>query len=200
MAEYILKGKLDDDIRLEEGDVIIVPPYDMLVNIEGNVKRPMYYEMKEGETLAALINYAGGFAGDAYTEEVRVIRRTGRENRLFSVLAADYPGWKLEDGDGVTVGAILDRFANRVEIKGAVYRPGMYELGGTLNTVKDLVARADGLTGDAFQARVLLTREQENLTHEVLAIDLEALLAGKIPDIVGHHYARQADLFGREGI
>ena len=181
--DYILKGKLDDDIRLEEGDVIIVPPYDMLVDIEGNVKRPMYYEMKQGETMATLIRYAGGFAGDAYTEEVRVIRRTGRENRLFSVQESDYVGWKLEDGDAVTVGAILDRFANRVEIRGSVYRPGMYELGGTLNTVKDLVARANGLTGDAFQNRVLLTREREDLTHEVIAIDLAALLAGRVPDI-----------------
>ena len=181
--DYILKGKLDDDIRLEEGDVIIVPPYDMLVDIEGNVKRPMYYEMKQGETMATLIHYAGGFAGDAYTEEVRVIRRTGRENRLFSVQEPDYAGWKLEDGDAVTVGAILDRFANRVEIRGSVYRPGMYELGGTLNTVKDLVARANGLTGDAFQNRVLLTREREDLTHEVIAIDLAALLAGRVPDI-----------------
>lgn len=181
--DYILKGKLDDDIRLEEGDVIIVPTYDQLVNIEGNVKRPMYYEMKDGETLSTLVHYAGGFTGDAYTKEMRVIRRTGRESRLFSVQEDAYAGWKLEDGDLVTVGAILDRFANRVEIKGAVYRPGMYELGGTLNTVKDLVARADGLTGDAFLNRVLLTRELEDLSHEVLAIDLAALLAGRIPDI-----------------
>ena len=114
---------------------------------------------------------------------MRVIRRTGRENRLFSVQEPDYAGWKLEDGDAVTVGAILDRFANRVEIRGSVYRPGMYELGGTLNTVKDLVARANGLTGDAFQNRVLLTREREDLTHEVIAIDLAALLAGRVPDI-----------------
>ena len=181
--DYILRGQLNDDVRLEEGDVLIVPPYDMLVAIEGHVKRPMYYEMKEGESLGALIRYAGGFMGDAYTEEVQVIRRTGRENRLFSVLAADYGGWRLEDGDGVTVGAILDRFANRVEIRGAVYRPGMYELGGTLNTVKDLVERADGLTGDAFQGRALLTREREDLTHEVVAIDLAALLGGRVPDI-----------------
>lgn len=181
--EYLLKGKLDGDIRLEEGDVIIVPTYEMLVGIEGNVKRPMYYEMKRGETLAALFGYAGGFAGDAYTEEVRVIRRTGEENRIFSVEQGEYAGWSLEDGDAVTVGAILDRFANRVEIRGAVYRPGMYELGDDLNTVKKLVARAQGLTGDAFCARVLLTREREDLTHEVIAIDLAGLLNGSQPDI-----------------
>lgn len=181
--EYLLKGAMSDDIRLEEGDVILVPAYEQLVNIDGNVKRPMYYEMKAGETLAALLNYAGGFSGDAYTKEVRVVRRTGRENHLFSVEEASYASWQVEDGDAVTVGAILDRFANRVEIRGAVYRPGMYELGGTLNTVRELVARAEGLTGDAFQSRVLLTREREDLTHEVIAIDLEGVLSGRLPDI-----------------
>lgn len=181
--EYLLKGSMSDDIRLEEGDVILVPAYEQLVNIDGNVKRPMYYEMKAGETLAALFNYAGGFSGDAYTKEVRVVRRTGRENRLFSVEEASYTSWQVEDGDAVTVGAILDRFANRVEIRGAVYRPGMYELGGTLNTVRELVARAEGLTGDAFQSRVLLTREREDLTHKVIAIDLEGVLSGRLPDI-----------------
>lgn len=147
------------------------------------MKRPMYYEMKEGETLATLIQYAGGFMGDAYTEEVRMVRRTGRENRLFSVQESRYADWQLEDGDMVTVGAILDRFANRVEVRGAVYRPGMYELGGTLNTVKNLVERADGLTGDAFLSRVLLTRERKDMTHEVMAIDLAALLEGREPDV-----------------
>ncbi len=181
--DYILKGKLDDNVRLEEGDVIIVPPYGVLVDITGRVKRPMYYEMKADETLAALLNYAGGFTGDAYTEEVCLVRRTGRENRLYSVQETAYSNWVLEDGDSVAIGAILDRFTNRVEIKGAVYRPGMYELGGTLRTVKDLVNRADGLTGDAFQARVLLTRERKDLTHEVISLDLAALLAGRVPDV-----------------
>lgn len=180
---YLMEGAISDDIRLEEGDVILVPPYEELVHIEGKVKRPMYYEMKSGETLTSLLEYAGGFMGDAYTKEVRVIRRTGRENRLFSVEASSFPSWSLADGDAVTVGAILDRFANRVEIRGAVYRPGMYELGGSLNTVKELVTRAEGLTGDAFCSRVLLTREREDLTHEVLAIDLEGVMSGRLPDV-----------------
>lgn len=181
--DYILKGKMDDDIRLEEGDVIIVPPYELLVDIDGNVKRPMYYEMKKNETLGTLIEYAGGFAGDAYDKEVRVIRRTGRENRLYSVPNINYSVWKLEDGDAITVGAILDRFANRVEIKGSVFRPGMYELGGGMNTVKELISRADGLMGDAFLSRVLLYREREDLTREVIAIDLKGIMAATLPDV-----------------
>lgn len=180
---YILQGKTSDDTRLQEGDVIIVPPYDMLVDIRGNVKRPMFYEMKKDETLAALLNYAGGFAGDAYSKEVRLIRRTGSEKQIYSITEKQYASWHLADGDSVTVGAILNRYANRVEIRGAVYRPGMYELGGGLTTVKELIKRAEGLTGDAFTGRAILTREREDLTHEVLAVDLAGLLNGTTPDI-----------------
>ena len=181
--DYILKGQMSDDMRLEEGDVIIVPTYGMLVNIDGNVKRPMYYEMKEGETLSALFDYAGGFAGDAFVDEVRIVRRTGRENTIYSVKQPEYAGWKLADGDVVTVGAILDRYANRVEVRGSVYRPGMYELNDEINTVKKLVDRAQGLTGDAFTSRVILTREREDLTHEVIAIDLEGVMSGRLADV-----------------
>ncbi len=180
---YLMKGALNDDVRLEEGDVILVPPYDQLVQIQGKVKRPMFYEMKQDEPLAALIGYAGGFAGDAYRKEVTVVRRSGRENSIYSVVDTSYPTWMLADGDSVSVGAVLDRFANRVEIEGAVYRPGMYELGGTLQTVKDLVTRAEGLTGDAFCSRVILTREREDLTHEVIAVDLAGVMSGRLPDI-----------------
>lgn len=181
--DYILYGNTEGNVRLEEGDVVIVSPYDQLVSIAGQIKRPMMYEMKADESLGSLLDYAGGFKGDAYTDEVQVIRRTGRENSLFSVQQADYATWALADGDSVTVGAILDRYANRVEVTGAVYRPGMYELGGDLLTVKDLVTRAEGVKGDAFLSRVLLTREKEDLNYEVISIDLDALLAGRIPDI-----------------
>ena len=180
---YLMKGAAGDDIRLEDGDVVLVPPYGELVQVQGRVKRPMFYEMKSGEPLSALIGYAGGFAGDAYTKEVTVVRRSGRENSLYSVQEPSYASWRLADGDSVSVGAVLDRFANRVEIEGAVYRPGMYELGGPLTTVKELVTRAEGLTGDAFLARAILTREKEDLTHEVIAVDLEGVLSGRLPDI-----------------
>lgn len=181
--DYLLYGNTSDDIRLQEGDVIIVPPYSILVNIEGNVKRPMYYEMKKDEHLDNLIKYAGDFSGDAYDDEVRLIRRTGTEKQIFSITNEQFPTWGLEDGDFISVGAILDRYANRVEIRGSVYRPGMFELGGSLNTVKDLIKRAEGLTGDAFTGRVILTRELEDLTHEMIAIDLAGILNGTVPDI-----------------
>lgn len=180
---YILEGKTTDDIRLQEGDVIVVPPYEALVSVEGKVKRPMYYEMKKGETLGTLIDYAGGFTGDAYSKEVRLVRRTGREYRLFNVGSPDYAGFKLDDGDEISVGTILNRFANRVEVRGAVYREGMYELGEDMNTVRQLIERADGLKGDAFLARALLYREHEDLSIETVAVDLKGVINGTVPDI-----------------
>ena len=180
---YILEGKMTDDIRLQEGDVIVVPPYEALVSVEGKVKRPMYYEMKKGETRGTLIDYAGGFTGDAYSKEVRLVRRTGREYCLFNVGSPDYAGFKLDDGDSISVGTILNRFANRVEVRGAVYREGMYELGEDMNTVRQLIDRADGLKGDAFLARALLYREHEDLSIETVAFDLKGVINGTVPDI-----------------
>lgn len=180
---YILGGKTTDDIRLQEGDVIVVPPYEALVSVEGKVKRPMYYEMKKGETLGTLIDYAGGFTGDAYSKEVRLVRRTGREYCLFNVGSPDYAGFKLDDGDSISVGTILNRFANRVEVREAVYREGMYELGEDMNTVRQLIDRADGLKGDAFLARALLYREHEDLSIETVAVDLKGVINGTVPDI-----------------
>lgn len=181
--DLLMDGKMNDDVRLEEGDVIIVPPYEQLVEISGNVKRPMFYEMKSGESLSKLVEYAGGFTGDAYRDEVRLIREKGREYQIYSVREPNYASWTLEDGDAVTVGAVLDRFANRVEVRGAVYRAGMYELGDEVHTVRGLIDRAEGLKGDAFPGRALLLREREDLTLEMLAVDLEGLMAGRVPDI-----------------
>lgn len=181
--DLLMNGKMSDDVRLEEGDVIIVPPYEQLVEISGNVKRPMYYEMKPGESLGKLVEYAGGFTGDAYRDEVRLIREAGREYQIYSIREPNYASWTLEDGDAVTVGAVLDRFANRVEVRGAVYREGMYELGDEVHTVRGLIDRAEGLKGDAFPGRALLLREREDLTLEMLAVDLGGVMAGQVPDI-----------------
>lgn len=181
--DFIMKGKAQDDIRLEEGDVIIVPPYESLVQISGNVKRPMRYEMKKGETLATLINYAGGFTSDAYTQNLRLVRQNGKEYQVNTIDDKDYASYKLTDGDVVTAEAILDRFTNKLEIRGAVYRPGIYELGDDVNTAKALIARADSLTDDAFTARAVIYRLRDNMTREVIPVDVAALMNGTIPDI-----------------
>ncbi len=181
--DYLFRGDLTGDIRLQEGDVIIVHPYDRLVAIDGNVKRPMRYELKQNETLAALLAYAGGFTGDAYTADVRLIRRSGRERTIHTIDAASFERCPMEDGDAVTVGATLERFANMVEVRGAIYRPGLYELGTDIQSIGDLVRRADGVTEDAFRARALLYREQEDLTLEMIAVNLGGILDGTTPDI-----------------
>ena len=181
--DYLMKGKMKDDIRLQEGDVIIVNPYESLVRIAGKVKRPMFYEMKPTETVATILNYAGGFTGDAYKKAVRIIRKSGREHQVYNVDEMDYSVFRLDDGDSISVDAVLKRFENRVEIGGAVYRSGLYELSGTVNTVKQLIKKAEGLRGDAFLNRALLDRENEDLSHEVIAVDLGGLLKGTVADI-----------------
>ena len=180
---FIMHGKTKDDISLQEGDVIIVSPYEALVKIEGNVKRPMKYEMKNDETVATLLKYAGNFASDAYTRSMKLVRQNGKEYQIFTVDDMDYSVFKLKDGDVLTAEAILDRFENKLEIKGAVYRPGIYQFGGDLNTVKQLIEKADGIMADAFLGRAVLHRQREDLTREIIQVDMKGILNGTKPDI-----------------
>lgn len=181
--DFIMHGKTKVDINLQEGDVIIVSPYEALVKIEGNVKRPMKYEMKNDETVATLLKYAGNFTSDAYTRSMKLIRQNGKEYQIFTVDDIDYSVFKLKDGDVLTAEVILDRFENKLEIKGAVYRPGIYQFGGNLNTVKLLIEKADGVMADAFLGRAVLHRQREDLTREIIQVDIKAILNGTKPDI-----------------
>ena len=180
---FIMHGKTKDDISLQEGDVIIVSPYEALVKIEGNVKRPMKYEMKSNETVATLLKYAGNFASDAYTRSMKLIRQNGKEYQIFTVDDMDYSVFTLKDGDVLTAEAILNRYENKLEVKGAVYRPGIYQFGGDLNTVKQLIEKADGVMADAFLGRAVLHRQREDLTKEIVQVDLKGILGGSKPDI-----------------
>ncbi len=181
---YLFEGKSDSDISLLEGDIIIVPTYSRLVIIDGKVKRPMTYELADGETLQTLIDYAGGFSSDAYTEDINVIRQTGVEKEIFTVKNAEFASYAMEDGDEVSVGSNLDRFANMVEIRGYVFRPGEYQLGGDIATVKQLVSKAGGLEEDAFLGRALLLREKEDLSVETRPINIGAIIDGSAEDIL----------------
>ena len=181
--EFIMKGNTQDDIRLQEGDVVIVPAYDVLVKISGKVKRPMRFEMKKDENLATLIKYAGGFEADAYTRSLRVVRQNGEEYEVNTVKDMDYSIYKMRNGDVVTAEAILNRFTNKLEIRGAVYRPGIYQLSGKLNTIRELVNEAQGLTGDAFLNRAVLYRQREDLTSEVVQIDIRSIMDGTSPNL-----------------
>ena len=181
--DFIVKGQSPDDVTLQDGDIILVPTYEMIVDVAGNVKRPMKYEMKDGETVKSLLDYAGGFKGDAYTKNINLIRRNGREYQVYTVMSPDYETFSLMDADSLTIGTIIDKYENRVEVRGAVYRPGSYQLSEQINTVGKLIDVADGLKGDAFTNRALIHRERKDLTLEVIAVDLKAILNGSVPDV-----------------
>lgn len=181
--DYLINGRSHTDIRLQEGDVILVPPFDALVKVEGNIKRPMYYDMKEGESLRSLIDYAGGFASDAYTSSVTVERNADKEKSIFTVDDMEFINFKVKDGDIVSVDSILQRYTNRVQLKGAVYRPGYYEVGGKIQTVSELIARADGILEEAFTNRAILHRENPDKTLEVMSVDIKGILDGSVADI-----------------
>ncbi|MFV0329880.1 MAG: SLBB domain-containing protein [Dysgonomonas sp.] len=181
--QYLINGKSSSDVRLTDGDIIIVPPYISLVNITGKIKRPMFYEMTFIETFADLLKYSGGFTGDAYKEKVNLVRKTGEYNKVFTISSENYNNFILEDGDSITVSTGLNLYDNRAEIKGAVYRPGFYEVGENISTVKQLIDKAGGVKGNAFLDRAVLTRERDDLTFENLPINLRSLLSGNGNDI-----------------
>lgn len=181
--DYILNGRLGGNIRLMDNDVIQVGPYDCLVGITGNVKRPMFYEMRSNESVKTLLNYAGGFTGDAYQKNVRLTRKSGSHFSVFNVNEFDMATFKVADGDAVEVDGILNRYENMVEVTGAVFRPGKFELGGAVTTVKQLVEHADGLTEDAFTAHAVLNRMKEDRTREVLSVDIKGIMEGTVADI-----------------
>ena len=181
--DFILNGKSDSDIALRDGDLISVLAYGKLVEISGEVKRPMFYEMRTGETVADIVKFAGGFTNEANSRVVSVTRRQGGQYQSFTVEQKDFDKFVVEDGDVVSVAGSIDRYENRVEIKGAVYREGFYAIDEQTRTLKQLIERADGLREDAFMSRAVLYREKPDWTMEALSIDLEGLMAGRVKDI-----------------
>lgn len=181
--DYILNGKLSGNVKLTDNDVIVVGPYDCLVNITGKVKRPMYYEMKKTESVGTLLQYAGGFTGDAYKKSIRLIRKAGTQYSVYNVGEFEMQDFHLSDDDSLSVDSILPRYSNMAEIKGAVFRPGMYQIGGQINSVRSLIEHAEGVTEQAFTARGVMHRMKTDRTLEVLAVDVAGILDGKVADI-----------------
>ncbi|MBP3511058.1 MAG: SLBB domain-containing protein [Prevotella sp.] len=181
--DYILNGKLKGNVRLADNDVIVVGPYDCLVNITGKVKRPMFYEMKKSESVGTLLKYAGGFTGDAYKKSVRLVRKAGTQYSVYTVNEFDMNSFRLDDEDSLSVDSILPRYSNMVEVKGAVFRPGMYQVGGDINSVRSLIENAEGVTEDAFTARAVMHRMKPDRTLEVLAVDIAGIMSGRVADI-----------------
>lgn len=181
--DYILNGKMSGNIRLNDGDVIVVGPYDCLVNLSGKVKRPMYYEMKKNESLGSLLRYSGGFTGDAYKKSVRVLRKDGSEYSVYNVNEFDFNDFRLADADSITIDSVISRYSNAVEVKGAVFRPGKYNVGTDVSTVKQLIEQAAGLTEDAFTERAVLHRLKSDRTLMAQSVDIGGIMSGKSADI-----------------
>ena len=181
--DYMLNGILTGNVRLSDNDVIVVGAYDCLVNITGKVKRPMYYEMKKNESVGTLIRYAGGFSGDAYTKSVRVLRKNGRQYSIFTVNEFDMGSFRIADEDSVGVDSIIPRFENMVQVKGAVFHPGMYQVGEDINSVRSLIEAAEGVTEEAFIGRAIIHRMKEDRSLEVIPVDLKGVLDGSVADI-----------------
>lgn len=181
--DYILNGKLSGNVRLGDDDVIVVGSYDCLVNVTGKVKRPMYYEMKKDESVGTLIDYAGGFTGDAYRKSVRVVRKSGSQYSVYNVNEFDMASFHMADNDSVSVDSILPRYSNMVEVKGAVFRPGMYQIGKNIYSVKTLLENAEGVTEEAFTQHAVMHRMKADRTLEVVAVDIEGIMSGIIADI-----------------
>ena len=181
--EFILNGRLAGNVRLMDNDVIQVGPYESIVDIAGRVKRPMAYELRKNESLATLLKYSGSFANDAYKKSLRVFRKNGRMKSVYNVEEFEMPEFKMFDGDSVAVDSIIDRFENTVEVKGAVFRPGMYQLGEKVNSVRSLIESADGLTEEAMVSRAVIRRMKPNRTQEVLTVDLKGIIDGTAADV-----------------
>ena len=181
--EFILNGRLAGNVRLQDNDVVQVGPYESIVDIAGRVKRPMAYELRKNESLSTLLKYSGGFANDAYKKSLRVLRKNGRMKSVFNVEEFEMADFKMFDGDSVSVDSIIDRFENMVEVKGAVFRPGMYHLGEKVHSVRSLIENADGLTEEAMVSRAVMRRMKPNRTQEVVSIDLKGIMEGTSADV-----------------
>lgn len=183
LYEYILNGRLAGNITLQDNDVIQVPTYECLVGITGNIKRPMFYEMRKTENVSTLIKYAGGFTGDAHKKSVRLVRQTGERYQVYNVEEFDMANFQLEDGDAVTVDGMINRFENTVEVKGAVFRPGQFQLSANIFSVKSLIEAAEGLTEDAYTEHAVLHRLKEDRSLEIVPVDVKGIMEGTAADI-----------------
>ena len=181
--DYLINGNSAGDVRLQDNDVIVVGAYDCLVNVTGKIKRPMWYEMKSSETVKQLMTYSGGFTGDAYTDKVRLVRKAGAEYSVHTIDEFDMATFTLKDLDEVQVDSVRARFSNMVEVRGAVKHAGQFQLGDKIQTVRDLLLAADGLSEDAYQERAVMHRQKDDLTLEMVGIDVKGLLEGRIADI-----------------
>lgn len=181
--DYLVNGNSSSDVRLQDKDIIVVGPYDCLVQVDGKVKRPMYYEMRSDESVKQLLRFAGGFAGDAYTRNVRLSRKSGDERSIYTIGEFDMGGFTVADGDEVYVDSVVMKYSNMVEVRGAINHAGQYQVGNTIQSVRALIEAAGGLREDAYQERAVMHRQKEDLTLEMVGVDLKGIIEGSAPDL-----------------
>lgn len=183
LYDFLLKGDEKDNVGLRDQDVLVFPDYQARVELSGEIRRPLIFEIKEGETLKDVFQFAGGFTDQAYTATITVRRNTSKELKILNIQQDFFGSFIPQNGDRFTVGTILDRYENRVQIAGAVFRPGEYALDESIGTLKQLIQKAEGVRGDAFLDRIFIRREKENLDVENISVDLGKLLKGEVEDI-----------------
>jgi protein involved in polysaccharide export with SLBB domain len=181
--DLLMNGTANLDVQLQDQDVILVNPYLARVNVIGEVKRPLIFEVTPEDTLDDLIRYAGGFTDLAFKDRISISRITGNQRSISDVFGNQLGLFTLKGGDEIAVGRVLDRFSNRIQIKGAVFRPGTFALTEGL-TLTQLIKNADGLKGDAYTQRASILRTKGDLSSEVLEVNLQAVLEGRQTDVV----------------
>ncbi len=181
--EFLSKGDSRANITLQDNDVVIVPPVQARVEIVGPVRREGFFEVKPEETLSDLYIYTGGFTSEAYKDRLTVRRIENNERRVMDVAQPDFKNFNPKDGDEILIGEALDRFVNRVQISGAVQRPGEYALENGVS-VKGLVEKAQGLKPEAFVNRATLYRTSDDLTLAATTLDLKGILDGSVTDVL----------------
>jgi protein involved in polysaccharide export with SLBB domain len=182
LYEFLQNGSMQGNVSLRDQDIIQVSPYLSRVEMIGEVKRPMLFEVKPGETFEDLLGYAGGFTEEAYQTRISVIRNTGKERKLEDILESQYTQFEPKTGDKFSIERLLDRYTNRVTITGAIFRPGEYELSTGL-TLSMLIKKADGIKEDAFTNRGYVIRLKDDFQREQLSFNVADILAGTSPDI-----------------
>ena len=181
--DLLINGTANLDVQLQDQDVILVNPYLARVKVMGEVKRPLVFEVTPEDNLEDILRFAGGFTDLAFKDRISISRITGNQRSISDVYSNQLGLFNLKGGDEVTVGRIIDRYTNRIQIKGAVFRPGVFSLTEGL-TLTQLIKNADGLKGDAYTQRASILRTKGDLSSEVLEVNLQAVLEGRQEDVV----------------
>jgi protein involved in polysaccharide export with SLBB domain len=178
LYDFLTKGTKKGDITLKDQDVIRIPTYDVRVLLSGQVKIPGYFEVLPSESLQSVLDFAGGFTDQAYTTRIQTIQIDDQQRRIHDLFEGQFATYKPKRGDKFIVGRVLDRYENRVSIKGAVFKPADYELTDGL-TISQLIKNAGGLREDAFAGRGSLVRLKPDNTKEQISFSVADAVANK---------------------